>query len=48
MMIYVTVQEFIVLTNTQTSGQTKSQTDSTENNTTLARLHCAGGEYYVA
>jgi len=31
------------LTDKRTSGQTKSQTDITDNNATLATLHCVGG-----
>jgi len=34
-----------MLTNIQANGQIKSQTDSTENNTILAVLHCVGGKH---
>jgi len=37
----------IMLTVTQTNKQTKSQTDTTENNSTLATLRCAGCNKHI-
>ena len=45
MMISVTVQE---LARCQTNKQTKSATDTAENNTTLVTLRCAAGSQFAS